>query len=323
MSGGSSPKVFISHATEDKNRFVLKFAEELRANGVDAWLDKWEMLPGDSLVDKIFEEGIKGASAFIVVLSATSVAKPWVREELNAGFVKRLSGKCRIIPVVLDNCEVPECLRSTLWQRIVSLDDYSDEFKQILNSIFGLSDKPPIGPAPVHSQMVSVLNVPSLHKIDNLVLDALCEESVRANDTIVSNLSCLDAVVNAGATDNDIRDALKILDDERYIESTRVMGPGYRNSGVLHVRIPTHTFDKFARAKWPDYDSVLEQIVSGLVNEGWHSKVDLEKVNAPERLREHLVRLLEDNGHIQASWYYGGFSIWDVSPKLRRALSGA
>jgi hypothetical protein len=71
-----APKVFVSHASEDKDRFVLGFATELRARGVDVWLDKWEMLPGDSLVDKIFEEGIKGASAVIVVLSKFSVQKP-------------------------------------------------------------------------------------------------------------------------------------------------------------------------------------------------------------------------------------------------------
>lgn len=170
MTPTKPPKVFISHATEDKDRFVLKFAEALRKNGVDAWLDKWEMLPGDSLVDKIFEEGIKEASAFIVILPATSVAKPWVREELNAGFVKRLSGKCRIIPIILDACEVPECLRSTLWQKISNPNDYEQDFKRILNSIFGLSDKPAIGVGPAHAEASPLLSLPSLNKIDNFVL---------------------------------------------------------------------------------------------------------------------------------------------------------
>lgn len=59
----SPPRVFVSHASEDKERFVNGFATRLRANGVDAWLDKWEMLPGDSLVGKIFEEGLKDAQA--------------------------------------------------------------------------------------------------------------------------------------------------------------------------------------------------------------------------------------------------------------------
>lgn len=42
------PKAFISRASEDKSRFVVRFAERLRANGVDARLDCWEMLPGSS-----------------------------------------------------------------------------------------------------------------------------------------------------------------------------------------------------------------------------------------------------------------------------------
>ncbi|CAH1905327.1 hypothetical protein NTGHW29_510062 [Candidatus Nitrotoga sp. HW29] len=65
-----SLRVFISHASEDKDRFVTNFATKLRENGVDAWLDRWEMLPGDSLVDKIFEEGLKEAHAVIIILGA-------------------------------------------------------------------------------------------------------------------------------------------------------------------------------------------------------------------------------------------------------------
>ncbi|HFT7679416.1 TPA: toll/interleukin-1 receptor domain-containing protein, partial [Citrobacter braakii] len=78
----AAPKVFVSHASEDKDRFVMAFAERLRANGVDAWVDKWEIQVGDSLVRKIFSEGLAECSAIIVVLSNYSVNKPWVREEL-------------------------------------------------------------------------------------------------------------------------------------------------------------------------------------------------------------------------------------------------
>src|SRR5256885_10660129 len=33
----TSPKVFISHASEDRQRFVEPFAKRLRQKGVDAW----------------------------------------------------------------------------------------------------------------------------------------------------------------------------------------------------------------------------------------------------------------------------------------------
>lgn len=140
----SDYRVFISHAVEDKDRFVLDFARRLRDSGVDAWVDEWELLPGDPLVDKIFE-GIKYARAMVIILSKYSVNKPWVREELYAGFLKRLEGKCRIIPVVIDDCEIPEALRSTVWLRVPDLGHYEDAFQGILNSIYGVNCKPPLG----------------------------------------------------------------------------------------------------------------------------------------------------------------------------------
>jgi histidyl-tRNA synthetase len=118
MTIQAAPKVFLSHASEDKERFALNFAEKLRKSGVDVWLDKWEMLPGDSLIDKIFEEGIKNAQAIIVILSKNSVSKAWVKEELNAAVVRKINGSSKIVPVLIDDCEVPEALKSTLWERM-------------------------------------------------------------------------------------------------------------------------------------------------------------------------------------------------------------
>ena len=90
MNHEISPKVFISHAGED-NDFVLNFGKKLRSEqGIDAWVDDWELNPGDSIIDKIFEEGIKNAKAIIIILSQNSVNKPWVREELNASMVKKV-----------------------------------------------------------------------------------------------------------------------------------------------------------------------------------------------------------------------------------------
>src|SRR5882672_1552101 len=69
------PKVFLSHASEDKE-FALDLASHLRERGVDVWLDRWEILPGDSFVAKIFDEGLAQAKAVIVIISRHSVTKP-------------------------------------------------------------------------------------------------------------------------------------------------------------------------------------------------------------------------------------------------------
>ena len=71
-----NPRVFIIHASEDKERFILRFAERLISRGINAWLDKWEMLPGDKLVTKIFE----GASEIQQrIIADTILGKPTIR----------------------------------------------------------------------------------------------------------------------------------------------------------------------------------------------------------------------------------------------------
>ena len=182
-----NPKVFISHASEDKERFVMNFASKLRANGVDAWLDKWEMLPGDSLVDKIFEEGIKEADSFIIILSNHSINKPWVREELNASFVKRIGKNSKIIPIVLDNCTVPECLQSTIWENIINYNNYEENFTRILNSILGVLDKPALGQVPSYAT-IKVNEIHGLHKIDTLIFTQACQSVLLKGERSV-NLS--------------------------------------------------------------------------------------------------------------------------------------
>jgi len=62
------------------------------------------MLPGDSLIAKVFE-GIPNAQAVIVVVSEFSVNKPWVREELNAAVIRKINGESKLIPVVIGNID--------------------------------------------------------------------------------------------------------------------------------------------------------------------------------------------------------------------------
>src|SRR4051812_40380628 len=97
-----SKKVFISYAGEDVD-LANDLAIKLTASGLEVWWAKWEILPGDDLVDQVFEKGLKNADVVIVILSQASVNKPWVRAELNVAAVKRINGLTKLIPVVLDD----------------------------------------------------------------------------------------------------------------------------------------------------------------------------------------------------------------------------
>ena len=211
-------KAFISHASDDKDRFVIDFAKKLTANGVDTWLDKWEMLPGDSLVDKIFEEGISEADIFIIVLSRNSVDRPWVQEELNAGFVKRVSNKCKVIPIVLDDCKVPECLQSTIWEKIEDYNSYDESLRRILNSIFSLSDKPSLGEVPA-SVSLKINEIYGLNKIDNIVFTEACNFMMNNMTNSVSVTDIEQQLKSKNISDEDIAESLDVLDKQYYIRA--------------------------------------------------------------------------------------------------------
>jgi hypothetical protein len=90
--------VFISHASPDKERFVVPLAESLHARGVKVWLDKWTIELGDSIAASI-SEGLRQSRFGIVVLSKAFFSRSWPKKELGALFAKESDGARNIIPV--------------------------------------------------------------------------------------------------------------------------------------------------------------------------------------------------------------------------------
>jgi hypothetical protein len=77
--------VFLSHASEDKALVVEPLAIALKGEGKRVWFDKWCLLPGDSLYDRI-GKGLKKSRFGIVILSPAYLDKEWswCQEELKA-----------------------------------------------------------------------------------------------------------------------------------------------------------------------------------------------------------------------------------------------
>lgn len=315
----TAPKVFLSHASEDKDRFVVGFARQLRESGVDVWLDQWEMKPGDSLVDKIFEEGLKDARAVIIVLSTISVQKPWVREELNASVVNRISRGTKLIPVIIDECDVPESLRSTVWQKVDSLNDYSKSLQCILSAIFDADDKPAIGKPPARFSGTEPL-ISGLTRVDDLVLREIARLQIEKNNRLVMFDQLCSEQALADVPQQELVDSLEILGQKYLIKISYVMG-----APLSHVVLTDFGFQQFAEAYVPDYNEVVARIAALLVNENVCQNEDLaSRIQMPIGLVDFVLSLMESNNHIKMSKYVGGQSqVWQISPSLRRALQQA
>lgn len=109
IHGGKRLKIFIAHASEDKN-IIQKLANDLIDRGLLVWYDEWEIKVGDSLVEKI-NQGIENSSFMAIVLSKNSIEKPWFKKEINAGFIKELNNRgVYLLPLLLEDCKISPLL---------------------------------------------------------------------------------------------------------------------------------------------------------------------------------------------------------------------
>jgi hypothetical protein len=216
-----NPKAFICHASEDKEGFVLPFATALRANGVDASLDKWEVLAGDSLPQKLF--GALDRAEFIIpVLSPYSVAKPWVTAELDFAVVKRIEGEARIIPINLglDRRDIPAPLRALKWVLVNDPGNLRPALEEVLDAIFQRSRKPPLGPAPGFTD-VAAPDLPNLAHSDVIVLKKLFEAGTENDYFSVDTESPSQRSAELGITEQSFTEALEVLRCEGYVSFER------------------------------------------------------------------------------------------------------
>jgi hypothetical protein len=309
------PKVFISHASEDKARFVVAFAERLRANGVDAWLDQWEMRPDDSLVDKVFEQGLAQAQAVIVVLSAVSVTKPWVREELNVSVVKRINKGLKLIPVVIDRCEVPEALQSTIWQRIDDLASYDDAFQRILAALFDTSPRPVLGERPARFAAPGP-KIAGLNQTDELVLREIAYREIDLGDGPVTYAELREDPDVAAVPEEQLLESLDILAQRQLIEVERSAPP------ISHTRLTMLGFRQYAQSYIADYAQTVATLGGLIVNERVYANGELAtRSGKPTALVNFVLDVLAEDGHIELEKYGGG--LWEVcraSASLKRSL---
>lgn len=90
-------KLFISHASEDKDDFVRRLAEALLVD-FDVWYDDYELVVGHSLLEEI-SKGLANCDFGVVVLSKHFFAKNWPQQELNGLFGLEEKDKKIILPV--------------------------------------------------------------------------------------------------------------------------------------------------------------------------------------------------------------------------------
>jgi hypothetical protein len=104
------PRIFLAHASEDEEQ-VRKLYHTLKKRGLRPWLDKENLLGGQNWQIEI-PKAIKECEYIINCLSKKSIHKKgYVQKEFRMAldqYAKMPAGSIYLIPLKLDDCEVPD-----------------------------------------------------------------------------------------------------------------------------------------------------------------------------------------------------------------------
>jgi hypothetical protein len=137
--------VYLAHAWEDK-ALVKPLAEGLMQRGIGVWYDTWEIGYGDSLRRKM-EQGLGDCTHFVVLLTKTSIEKPWVNEEIDVGLLNAVEGSAKFIGLrhELPLAQTPPFLKTRLTPEFLPGEA---GLEALAAEIYGVSKKPPLGDKP-------------------------------------------------------------------------------------------------------------------------------------------------------------------------------
>ena len=106
----------------------------LTARGYTVINDERTFEIGDNIVEAVFDRGIGIADSCVIVLSATSISRPWPREELAAAVAESIQRSMLLLPVLLDDIKVPTSLRAKVYLKVGNRRD-PDEIERIAERI--------------------------------------------------------------------------------------------------------------------------------------------------------------------------------------------
>lgn len=242
-----TPTVFLSFGWEDKE-LASAIANQLMQNGINTWYAEWEVTAGASLVEKI-NDGLGNCTHFLVLLTPTSIVKPWVKAEMDAGFVRNMDAKCQFIPIrhQLNLQDLPELLQARYSPQV---DAMNFDVKQIINDIHGVSRKPPLGKAPPSLELPQteyskaatavarefVIQTPSAQSLDcHFTVETLTEKTGLTEDDVIDAIYELDTLLRPEHAEVYANTELFVIFDKYFkdwdpeIDAMRVASDIYNN----------------------------------------------------------------------------------------------
>ena len=128
-----SLKIFLCHSSKDKAE-VKSLYDLLAKQGADPWLDSENLLPGQDWNFEI-NKALDASDVILLCLSRESVSKEgYVQREIRIALDRALEmpeGRIFLIPVRLEECDLPYKIRTYQWVDLFMEDGMSKLLKSL------------------------------------------------------------------------------------------------------------------------------------------------------------------------------------------------
>jgi formylglycine-generating enzyme required for sulfatase activity len=240
--------VFLCHNSQDKPA-VIEIANQLKANNINPWLDKWHLRPGSSWQDLLEDQinEIRTAAVFV----GNSGLGPWQNEEIKAFIRAFVNRKCPVIPVLLPNApqkpQIPLFLEGLMWVDFRQHDP--EPLGQLIWGITGI--KPDLLPLILNKPLREEKNKsPYQLKIFQFQTAEISLTSALLG--LVKKAEIKPITKNANYFGEDLGDGV-ILEMVDIPDGTFIMGSPENEEGYLSSESPQHqvTVPPFFMGKYP------------------------------------------------------------------------
>lgn len=186
-----TPKVFISYSWDSKEHKerIKKFATQLLKNGVNAVLDQWENVPGDSLTH-FMEKAIRENDFIIIVCTPNYKEKSDQRKggvgyegDIMTPYVLSDSNTKRFIPILMGpvSKSIPTWLQGKYYLDFER--EKENSFQDLIVTLFGENEKPPALGKRVQSKSTSeTVSDKSYFSKDSDEFEPIKIEGVKVNE---------------------------------------------------------------------------------------------------------------------------------------------
>jgi hypothetical protein len=151
MTTEKQRRAFISYSRTNKE-FATKLAKRLRLMGYPVWFDLFDIPTGSRWDDEV-EKALWECSIFMIILTPASIGSENVKDEIGYAIDH---GK-RILPILLEQCEVPLRLRRFQYVdfKSKSFEEGIESAKELLGGLVDEASVPIQANAPVVESQIS------------------------------------------------------------------------------------------------------------------------------------------------------------------------